>query len=63
MLDIEGAGGPGDVAIVGDEDAVRQQIGALAGIGVTDFVAGSFGAGDDAVNTRTLLSAIARGEV
>ncbi len=62
MLDIEGAGGPGDVAIVGDEGAVRKQIGALADIGVTDFVAGSYGAGDDAVNTRALLSAIARGE-
>jgi 5,10-methylenetetrahydromethanopterin reductase len=62
MLDIEGAGGPGDVAIVGDEGVVREQIGSLADIGVTDFVAGSFGAGDDAVTTRALLSAIARGE-
>jgi hypothetical protein len=59
MLDIEGAGGPGDVAIVGDEESVRGQIAALAGIGVTDFVAGSFGAGDDAVATRSLLAAMA----
>lgn len=63
MLDIEGAGGPGDVAIVGDEESVRRQIVALADIGVTDFVAGSFGAGDHAVNTRALLGALARGEV
>lgn len=60
MLDIEGAGGPGDVAIVGDEDAVTEQIDALAGIGVTDFVAGAFATGDDAERTRALLSTLAR---
>ncbi len=60
MLDLEGAAGPGDVAIVGDEDAVGEQIEALAGIGVTDFVAGSFATGDDAERTRALLSGLAR---
>ena len=38
MLDREGAAGPGDVAIVGDEGAVAAQILALADAGVTDFV-------------------------
>ena len=60
MLDLEGAAGPGDVAIVGDEASVTEQIQALSGIGVTDFVAGSFATGDDAERTRALLSALAR---
>ena len=61
MLDKEGAAGPGDVAIVGDEAAVRQQIEALAGIGVTDFVAGEFATGEDAARTRALLRDLATG--
>jgi F420-dependent oxidoreductase-like protein len=60
MLDLEGAAGPGDVAIVGDEDAVGEQIQALAAMGVTDFVAGAFATGDDAERTRSLLSSLAR---
>ena len=60
MLDLEGAGGPGDVAVVGDEASVRQQVEALAGIGVTDFVAGGFATGEDAERTRALLSTLAR---
>lgn len=55
MLDLEGANGPGDVAIVGDAATVGRQIRALGDIGVTDFVAASFGRGDDAVRTRDLL--------
>ena len=47
MLDREGAAGPGDVAIVGDEDAVAAQIRALAEAGVTDFVAGEYARGAD----------------
>jgi 5,10-methylenetetrahydromethanopterin reductase len=61
MLDKEGAAGPGDVAIVGDEAAVRQQVEALAGIGVSDFVAGEFATGDDAARTRALLRDLATG--
>src|SRR5262249_51033422 len=55
MPDREGAEGPADVAIVGDEDHVASQIMALADCGVTDFVAGEFAAGEDAPRTRTLL--------
>ena len=47
MLDREGAAGPGDVAIVGDEDTVAAQILALADAGVTDFVAAEFARGQD----------------
>ena len=59
MLDKEGAAGPGDVAIVGDEAAVIQQIEALADIGVSDFVAGEFATGDDAARTHALLRDLA----
>jgi F420-dependent oxidoreductase-like protein len=37
MLDREGAKLPGDVAILGDENALRGQIGRLRDMGVTDF--------------------------
>lgn len=56
MLNLEGAAGPGDVAIVGDEASVRADVLALADIGVTDFVAGEFGAGPERGRTRVLLS-------
>ncbi|HUK68675.1 MAG TPA: TIGR03564 family F420-dependent LLM class oxidoreductase [Streptosporangiaceae bacterium] len=59
MLDREGAAGPADVAIVGDEDTVAAQIGGLAQAGVTDFVAGEFSRGDEAIRTRALLSSLA----
>jgi 5,10-methylenetetrahydromethanopterin reductase len=58
MLDREGASGPGDVAIVGDEDAVGAQIRALGDAGVTDFVAGEYGRGEDAARTRALLRSL-----
>jgi hypothetical protein len=61
MLDKEGAAGPGDVAIVGDEASVRQQVESLAEIGVSDFVAGEFGTGEDAARTRALLGDLATG--
>jgi 5,10-methylenetetrahydromethanopterin reductase len=37
MLDREGADGPGDIALVGDENALRQQLQQLRDIGVTDL--------------------------
>ncbi len=55
MLDREGAEGPADVAIVGNEDQVASQIMALADCGVTDFAAGEFAKGDERVRTRALL--------
>ena len=58
MLDREGAAGPGDVAIVGDEDAVAAQILALADAAVTDFVAGEFARAEDRERTRSLLTAV-----
>ena len=43
MLDREGAEGPADVAIVGDEAAVAEQLDRSRAIGVTDFIASVFG--------------------
>jgi 5,10-methylenetetrahydromethanopterin reductase len=61
MLDREGAAGPADVAIVGDEDSVASQITALADCGVTDFVAGEFASGDERKRTRDLLKRLIAG--
>jgi 5,10-methylenetetrahydromethanopterin reductase len=58
MLDKEGAAGPADVAIAGDEDAVAGQIAALADAGVTDFVAIEYARGEDRQRTRSLLKKI-----
>ena len=58
MLDREGAAGPADVAIVGDEDAVSEQVQALATAGVTDFVAAEYTRGPDAVRTRAFLRSL-----
>ncbi len=59
MLNIEGAGGPADVAIVGNESEVEKQLRNLASTGATDFLAGSFPVGDDPQaalsRTRALL--------
>jgi F420-dependent oxidoreductase-like protein len=59
MLDKEGAAGPGDVAIVGHEDAVSAQIRALADVGVTDFVAAEYARGPEGPRTRALLRTLA----
>jgi alkanesulfonate monooxygenase SsuD/methylene tetrahydromethanopterin reductase-like flavin-dependent oxidoreductase (luciferase family) len=61
MLDREGAAGPADVAIVGDEDSVAAQISALADAGVTDFVAGEYARGEERARTRGLLKSIIAG--
>jgi 5,10-methylenetetrahydromethanopterin reductase len=61
MLDKEGAAGPGDVAIVGDEESVAAQITALADAGVTDFVAAVYTSGDRATRTRAFLASYIAG--
>jgi 5,10-methylenetetrahydromethanopterin reductase len=58
MLDREGAAGPADVAIVGNEDSVAAQLSALADAGVTDFVAGEYARGDDGIRTRRFLTSL-----
>ena len=62
MLNIEGAAGPADVAIVGNEAEVERQLRWLASAGANDFLAGMFPVGDDAQasldRTRTLLKGL-----
>lgn len=63
-LDRGGAQGPADVAIVGDEAAVRRQLRELAEIGVTDFNGSPYrveGDPDASKRTRDFLAAVARG--
>lgn len=58
MLDREGAAGPADVAIVGDEATVRAGIRRIEDAGCTDFVAAEFGQGPDRARTRELLRSL-----
>jgi 5,10-methylenetetrahydromethanopterin reductase len=57
MLDREGAAGPADVAIIGDENLVADRLGGLAEAGVTDFVAAEFSR-PDAERTRACLRSL-----
>lgn len=59
MLDREGADGPADVAIVGDEATVAAGIRRVADAGATDFSAAEFSASaDDRARTRALLRSL-----
>ncbi len=58
MLDREGAEGPADVAIVGDEAAVTAGIQRVADAGATDFAAAEYGSADDRARTRALLRSL-----
>jgi ribosomal protein S5 len=55
MLDREGAAGPGEAAIVGDEDAVRSVLAELEAAGVTDFSAAPIGSREEIARTRALF--------
>jgi F420-dependent oxidoreductase-like protein len=58
MLDREGAAGPEDIAVVGDEDAVAARVDEFAKAGVTDLVAAEFAAREDRVRTRAFLKSL-----
>ena len=60
MLDREGPGGLADVAIVGDEDAVRAQLERLAATGATDLIAAEFAklGSEERARTRALLRSV-----
>ena len=60
MLDREGARGPADVAILGDEDGVAESIERLAAAGATDFVASIVGTAEERARTFSLLSEMSR---
>lgn len=60
MLDREGAAGPADVAVVGNEEAVRDKLGQFADAGATELVAVNYSfAGDEHERTRALLRELA----
>ncbi|MFP6664511.1 MAG: TIGR03564 family F420-dependent LLM class oxidoreductase [Deltaproteobacteria bacterium] len=63
MLDREGAAGPGDVAIVGTEDEVREQLAGLADAGVTDFLAAPFPAEADSAGSLSRTREFLKGEL
>lgn len=58
MLDREGAAGPADVAIVGDEATVTKEIGRLADAGATEYIASIYGNHDERAETRALLKSM-----
>ena len=60
MLDREGAAGPADVAIVGDEATVTAAVRRLADVGTTDFAAVEYGSVSkgDRERTRELLRSL-----
>jgi len=58
MLDREGAAGPADVAIVGDESTIGKSIQRLSDVGVTDFVAAAFGTSEEHTRTGEYLRSL-----
>jgi F420-dependent oxidoreductase-like protein len=63
VLDREGAAGPADVTIAGDEADVERQIRALADVGATDFVAWAFPVGEDAQSSVARTWSLLKGLV
>ena len=60
MLDREGAEGPAQVAVVGDDESGARQISALAEAGATDFSAAPFGSSDEIRRTVALIAGLAK---
>lgn len=60
MLDKEGAEGPADVAIVGDEDSVTSQLSGLFEVGATDLSLPVFGSTEERDRTLALLADLAK---
>jgi F420-dependent oxidoreductase-like protein len=60
MLDREGAEGPADVAIVGDEETVSAELARLADAGATDLASPPFGTAEERQRTLALLADLAR---
>ena len=62
MLDIEGVESPADIAVVGSEDEVAEQLRVVAEAGATELLASIFPDGDDeeasVARTRALLKSL-----
>jgi F420-dependent oxidoreductase-like protein len=59
MLDREGADGPEDVALIGDEASITAQVGRLADAGTTELVGVPFGTAEERTRTLQLLGDLA----
>jgi hypothetical protein len=59
MLDREGAAGPADVALIGDEDAVAAELARVQDAGATSFAAALFGSSEERARTTALLQSLA----
>jgi 5,10-methylenetetrahydromethanopterin reductase len=59
MLDKEGAGGPADVAVIGDEESVARQLRHLGSVGATSFSLPLFGSPEERDRTLRVLSELA----
>jgi F420-dependent oxidoreductase-like protein len=60
VLDREGAGGPEDIAITGDEETVARQLSCLADAGATGLMASPFGTPAEQDRTTSVLAELAR---
>lgn len=60
MLDREGADGPADVAIIGDEETVAARIAHVGAVGATEFTGSPFGVRDEIKRTVSLLAELAK---
>jgi F420-dependent oxidoreductase-like protein len=60
MLDREGASGPADVAVVGNEEEVTAQIRRFADVGATEFSGAVYGSPDEVERAHGLLGSLAR---
>ncbi|OGP87088.1 MAG: LLM class F420-dependent oxidoreductase [Deltaproteobacteria bacterium RBG_13_65_10] len=58
MLDAEGAAGPADIAIIGDEKQVKASLSRLASAGVTDLQGSIFPSGQDRAASRARTYAL-----
>jgi F420-dependent oxidoreductase-like protein len=61
MLDKEGVQGPADVAVIGDEEGVAEQLRGLADLGATDLAVATFGPREDRARTTALLTELVKG--
>lgn len=59
MLDREGAAGPAEVAVIGDDDAIGEQLMRFAELGATDLVASPFASGQLGAGLEECVGALA----
>jgi F420-dependent oxidoreductase-like protein len=60
MLDREGADGPADMAVVGDEESVAGQLAAFADAGATELMVAAYGSRENQSRTFDLVAELSR---